>query len=71
MVEDLEMDLALNMDVEPMIWIILVNVIVVVLSLVIVVAIMNIHNLDENGKHIEDLYSIPDGENNKPILVSG
>jgi hypothetical protein len=36
-----------------------------------VIATMKIHNLDEKGNHIERLYSIPGGEKNKPILVTG
>ena len=32
---------------------------------------MNIHNLDENGKYIESLYTMPAGEDDQPILVSG
>ena len=36
-----------------------------------VVATMKIHNLDEKGNYIENLYSIPSGEKNKPILVTG
>jgi len=34
-------------------------------------ATMKIHNLDEKGNYIENLYSIPSGEKNKPILVTG
>ena len=32
---------------------------------------MNIHNLDDNGNIIEHLYSLPCGEKNKPIFVTG
>ena len=32
---------------------------------------MNIHNLDKNGKFIEDLYEIEGGENDQKIIVSG
>jgi len=37
----------------------------------IVVATMNIHNLDENNNFIEQLYSIDSGESEKSIIVSG
>ena len=36
-----------------------------------VYATMNIHNLDHCGNIIEDFYSLPNGEKNKPILVTG
>ena len=36
-----------------------------------VYAVMNISNLDEKGKFIEELYGIEGGENNETILVSG
>jgi hypothetical protein len=39
-------------------------------NIVRVCAVMNISNLDENGKHIEKLYRIP-SSNNEDILVSG
>ena len=32
---------------------------------------MQLHNLDTKNNYIEKLYSLPYGENNKPILVSG
>ena len=32
---------------------------------------MQLHNLDAKNNYIEKLYSLPHGENNKPILVSG
>ena len=37
----------------------------------IVYATMNLHNLDENGNYVEKLFSIPNGENNNNIIVSG
>ena len=32
---------------------------------------MKLHNLDTHNNHVEKLYSLPHGENNAPILVSG
>ena len=37
----------------------------------IVYATMIIHNLDENNNYIEKFYSLKNGENNSPILVTG
>lgn len=37
----------------------------------VVHAVMNISNLDNNGKYVENLYEIKDGENKENILVSG
>lgn len=36
-----------------------------------VLAVMKLHNLDKNGKHIDTFYKIPGGENNEPIYVTG
>tara|TARA_Y100001935_G_scaffold19813_1_gene14430 strand:- start:2316 stop:3245 length:930 start_codon:yes stop_codon:yes gene_type:complete len=36
-----------------------------------VCAVMQISNIDKEGKHIENIYKIEGGENNKPIFVSG
>jgi len=34
-------------------------------------AVMNISNIDDDGKQIEDVYNVKGGENNEDILVSG
>lgn len=36
-----------------------------------VIAVMTISNIDEDNKIVENLYEIPNGENNEKILVSG
>jgi hypothetical protein len=32
---------------------------------------MKISNLDENGNYVEDMYEVNNGEDNKPIYVTG
>ena len=34
-------------------------------------SVMKISNLDENGNYVEDMYEVNNGEDNKPIYVTG